>query len=307
MEKRVLERLRKYPVDLIITDIRMPEMDGVEFLSQAYNLYSYIPVIVLTAYPEYQETISETHAMKFLVKPVTPEELRKAVDEVFSGFSKVKGFSLLNFLELIFMERKTCTIKVKKGFGNEGFLFFKEGQLIDAMVDDKKGYEAALEILTWDGVEIEIQYRCSVEKVSIDKDFREIALEAMVKKDEEKAKSKKGLVIEIFEKISNDIKGLFFISLMNAEGEVISYYPKNDKGLDFELFKNLVSVFNKISFCFSENIGRCPEVYFKGDKGWLYLIRLSNGNLLFLGFRKETLPSVRLILKNYERDFINVL
>ena len=78
--KDAIEKLSEYKVDLVITDIRMPEMDGIEFIAYLNNKYPHIPVIVLTAYPEYEEEISKYQTMKYLLKPVDKEKLKKAID-----------------------------------------------------------------------------------------------------------------------------------------------------------------------------------------------------------------------------------
>ena len=48
-----LEILKKEHVDLILTDQRMPEMDGVEFLKQALSIYPDLNRILITAYSDF--------------------------------------------------------------------------------------------------------------------------------------------------------------------------------------------------------------------------------------------------------------
>ena len=50
--KEGLEYLKNQPVSLIISDMRMPEMTGAEFLSQAAQLYPAIPRILMTGYSD---------------------------------------------------------------------------------------------------------------------------------------------------------------------------------------------------------------------------------------------------------------
>lgn len=66
-------------IDAVITDLRMPDVDGIELLS---NLPEDIPAIVVSAYldePEYRRGLSRLHPTAILAKPFTLLELRQAV------------------------------------------------------------------------------------------------------------------------------------------------------------------------------------------------------------------------------------
>jgi len=47
--KTALTLMQKHPIDLLISDIKMPEMSGMELLEHIRSLYPYLPVIFLTA------------------------------------------------------------------------------------------------------------------------------------------------------------------------------------------------------------------------------------------------------------------
>ena len=68
-----LEELDKYEFDLVLTDLRMPEMDGREFLKIMSEKYPKIPKIVLTAYSTNEDIIIalKTGAYDFYTKPIT--------------------------------------------------------------------------------------------------------------------------------------------------------------------------------------------------------------------------------------------
>lgn len=72
--KDALEILKKDSIDLIITDLKMPEMDGVEFIRHIRNIKPDIGVVVITGYPS-QESLKETLSLKildYLPKPFSP-------------------------------------------------------------------------------------------------------------------------------------------------------------------------------------------------------------------------------------------
>ncbi|MEA3203435.1 MAG: hypothetical protein QOI63_1110, partial [Thermoplasmata archaeon] len=77
-----LARLGRGSVDLVISDFRMPEMDGLEFLRRARAQTPGLPCILMTAYPDARlavEAVNQAHVNHFLVKPVEPEQLAAVV------------------------------------------------------------------------------------------------------------------------------------------------------------------------------------------------------------------------------------
>lgn len=76
-----LEAVRKYSPDLIICDIRMPKMNGIDMLKQLRQEGSRIPVIFLTAYSEfeYARDALKLLAADYILKPFEDGELEAAV------------------------------------------------------------------------------------------------------------------------------------------------------------------------------------------------------------------------------------
>ncbi len=74
-----LELLAKEPIDLIISDMRMPEMDGAEFLSRAFQQNPNTIRIMLTGYADLQSTIVAVNSgriFSYCTKPWDDEELK---------------------------------------------------------------------------------------------------------------------------------------------------------------------------------------------------------------------------------------
>ena len=79
--REALESIRALSPDLLFLDIQMPELGGFELLSEVDP--ELIPEIVfVTAYDEYAVRAFEVNAVDYLVKPVQPEEFRRAIDRV---------------------------------------------------------------------------------------------------------------------------------------------------------------------------------------------------------------------------------
>jgi len=85
--KAALDRVRKRPFDLVLLDIWMPGMDGIELLSRLGEAPSPPRVVVMTA-DDTSETLLRAvreQAYRYLSKPVEPKELIALVDEVLSA------------------------------------------------------------------------------------------------------------------------------------------------------------------------------------------------------------------------------
>lgn len=69
------------PVDAILSDLRMPQINGAELVANFRRHYPAIPVVVLTAYPDVELAVSlmRQGVMDFLVKPVLQDELLSVV------------------------------------------------------------------------------------------------------------------------------------------------------------------------------------------------------------------------------------
>jgi CheY-like chemotaxis protein len=69
------------PPDLIITDVRMPDMDGLTFVAalRADTTLPYIPVIFLTSVEQLEDSARELGAAGYLTKPVRADHLLSMV------------------------------------------------------------------------------------------------------------------------------------------------------------------------------------------------------------------------------------
>jgi two-component system response regulator AlgR len=71
--------LEREPVDLVLTDIRMPAMDGIELARHLGRLPQSPAVIFTTAYDEYAVRAFELAAVDYLLKPVRAARLAEAI------------------------------------------------------------------------------------------------------------------------------------------------------------------------------------------------------------------------------------
>lgn len=90
--KEAVAILRDTEIDLLITDLKMPEVDGFQLIQFASEHYPNMPKLVVTGYPSIQDALSaiKSGAVDYLVKPFTKEELKQGVMKSLSTKAKRK-------------------------------------------------------------------------------------------------------------------------------------------------------------------------------------------------------------------------
>lgn len=80
-----LEVLQYTTIDLLITDLQMPGINGIELVKYAAEHYPNMPKLVVTGYPSVETAIDavKSGALEYLTKPFTAAELKKAVQDSF--------------------------------------------------------------------------------------------------------------------------------------------------------------------------------------------------------------------------------
>jgi len=185
-----IESLKKNSISLVVTDLKMPRMDGFGLLAHIMQYSPDIPVIIMTGYSttRMERLAREGGAVGYIAKPFLVEKLARQIMTTLR--KETEGGTLHNvssgmFLQLMEMEQKTCTIRLEdKSTRQKGILFFKEGQLLDARIDHLQGEEAAYRIFSWEQVNLAIQNGCPLQEKRIHSEMQQMILEAARRKDE---------------------------------------------------------------------------------------------------------------------------
>ena len=129
--RKALESMRRESVDVLVTDLQMPILDGFGLIAEVHARYPSVPIIVLTSLPEGLsfDRARELGAFKVLSKPVRlsslMEEIRGLGEREAEG--KVRGLNIGSLLQLMNWELKTSTLTVKCE-GRIGVLYVRGGQ-----------------------------------------------------------------------------------------------------------------------------------------------------------------------------------
>lgn len=179
--------LDEQDIHLVLTDLKMPKMDGFELVAHLSSHHPEIPVIVMTAFgtPEMEESLKEIGTFQYIEKPIDFKILVTKILTGLEGRSKgfITGVSLSSFLQLLELDKKTCTLTVRSG-RHQGNMYFKNGDLLDADTDDLSGTDAAFEIVSWKNVEIVLANSCNITEPKIFDSLGFILLEGSRRQDE---------------------------------------------------------------------------------------------------------------------------
>jgi len=139
-----IEVLKTTSIDLLITDLQMPEINGIELIKYTSEHFPSIPKLVITGYPSVDTAINavKSGALDYLIKPFTSEELKKAIqnclkndaikpnqpierknlkETFYSGIvgSSEEHFKLIDVIERVKDNRVTVLIEGESGTGKE--------------------------------------------------------------------------------------------------------------------------------------------------------------------------------------------
>ncbi len=95
--KDALKLLDEKSFDLVLTDLKMPEMDGIELLEEIRKKDSNMPVIVITGFATVETAVDAMRkgAYDYIAKPFTPAELRIAVEQTLEKAGLLKQIHYL--------------------------------------------------------------------------------------------------------------------------------------------------------------------------------------------------------------------
>lgn len=85
--REIIEKIHSNRPDVILLDISMPDMDGLDATKQIHSLFPELPILILTVHParQYASRILRAGAKGYLNKQAAPEELISAVRKVCIG------------------------------------------------------------------------------------------------------------------------------------------------------------------------------------------------------------------------------
>ncbi len=142
------EILRKEYFELVITDINMPEINGLEFLLWIKQNSPKSDVIMITAVGsnEIKQFANQKGAVNYFEKPINLKEFDIFINKLFTekGFSgNIQDIQLIDFIQIISLSKTNKLISVLDPYLNKaGLIYIKNGSIIHAECDNLIGQEA---------------------------------------------------------------------------------------------------------------------------------------------------------------------
>jgi len=155
---RALAMLEAEPFRLLICDLKMPKMDGLQVLSIVRRKHPELRTVVLTGVVD-EQFRSRVYALGvdlFWSKPSTEQEIKMFLEclesllgrETETGFRGVQSKSLMDIIQLECISQSSSVLRITNG-PLEGRIWIQDGELIDAEAGGLQSEAAFHKILSW--------------------------------------------------------------------------------------------------------------------------------------------------------------
>lgn len=134
--KAALDIIKKNKIDLIITDIEMPELNGIELIKEIRKENIKIPIIILTAHTQNKYLLESVNLniQAYIVKPISLQKLKSGLIKIIDYLS-LKNNSFLRINDKINYDKLNGTFITKEDKNIP--LNKKEKQLFELLLDNK--------------------------------------------------------------------------------------------------------------------------------------------------------------------------
>jgi DNA-binding response OmpR family regulator len=187
--KEALEVLGKMPIDLVISDIRMPDINGLDLLVRVKREYPHTKVIIMTAYgsSDVQKEASKRGSLYYIEKPFEINEIRKLILDLVKekrGFEgKLFDLQLTDIIQMNCLGRVTTSLVITKD-NHKGAIYFNDGEIVHAECDNVEGEEAFYTILGWQEGKFVSNIGAFPPRESISSPWEHLLMEGVKRKDE---------------------------------------------------------------------------------------------------------------------------
>lgn len=187
--------------NLVITDINMPEINGLEFMLWIKQNFPKTNVIIMTAFgnDEIKSFVNQNGAVNYFEKPVNLKELGAFVQNTLTEKHKVEEINLIDFIQMIAASGQNKLVYSIDHIANKiGMIYVKGTSIVHATCAGLEGTEAFYEIIKMENAMFSDHPWKEPASTTIDVFFEELIIEAIrikidLRKQKEQAEKQREL------------------------------------------------------------------------------------------------------------------
>jgi DNA-binding NarL/FixJ family response regulator len=144
--------LRETPVDVMVTDVRLPGINGIDLLCWAANESPQTRVIVITAFDiaQLRDKAFRFGCLEIVQKPFDLHEMRQLVADVMENrdgfYGSLGSLSAADIIQVLCLGQRTSAVRVTDG-ASFGIIHIDKGEVVHAIHDSEVGEKAVYRIL----------------------------------------------------------------------------------------------------------------------------------------------------------------
>ncbi len=149
-------------IDMVVTGLHLPEIATIELIAKLKRHHPQICMIVMTdsASALLRTKVKQENGVILFDQAL---DIALLVQRIFSELGieyggRIRGVSLPSFLQMMELDDRSCSLNITAK-GGTGWLYLRKGRPIAAKLGKLNGRLAALQILTWKNVTIDIDYK----------------------------------------------------------------------------------------------------------------------------------------------------
>jgi CheY-like chemotaxis protein len=192
-----LDALKRRAFDVVLTDLRLGERDGIDLIQSVRQSYPAARPILMSAYATARDVqvALQQGAVTVLCKPFTADELRAAIQqaaECGTGFhGTFHGISLIDMLQMLHLARRS--LKVTMSGAVSGAIHLQEGEIVHAEAGARRGEEAFRALLAEPAGSLQTAAAVDGVETTITRDFQTILMDSLRVLDEQNAGGLEGV------------------------------------------------------------------------------------------------------------------
>lgn len=189
--EKAWQRMCETPPDVLVTDLRMPKLTGLDLLINARQKWAQLPVVIMTAFRtfEFDTAVQRHSSVTCLEKPFELSDLLRTLDRCSeradSGFSGSLRVPMLpDLVQIQALAKFSGAMRITRD-DQQGAIWFSKGEIVHAeWVGNAIGEAAFFELLSWKNGRFSVEADAKPKETTIAAPWMELLMEGCRRMDE---------------------------------------------------------------------------------------------------------------------------